>query len=127
MPKTYTLDSAYEQIGYGRMQTLTTWTMAIVRNSGTFAVYCFAFLTLEQQYLCSTDGSNNQTQCKAQQICAAKEAGQDITYTVDESYDYYMNNWYVEMDLVCTPATAVTQMFSVALIGILLCVLFAPL
>ena len=38
-----------------------------------------------------------------------------------------MNNWYVEMDLVCTPATAVTQMFSVALIGILLCVLFAPL
>ena len=38
-----------------------------------------------------------------------------------------MDNWYTEMDLMCTPKTVVAQMFSWTMIGILVGLLFAPL
>ena len=66
-------------------------------------------------------------ECSTDEICAAKGAGDDITYKVDESYEYYMNNWYIDMDLMCKPVTAVAQIFSWVLIGVLIGILFAPL
>ena len=83
MSKKYSLDSAYEQIGYGRMQTLSTWTMAIVRNSGAFPVQVFAYLTFQQKFLCSSDGTGMFGECSTDEICAAKDAGQDISYKVE--------------------------------------------
>ena len=41
--------------------------------------------------------------CSAEeQICPALESGTPgFEYKVDTTYDYYINNWYVDMDLVC--------------------------
>ena len=66
-------------------------------------------------------------ECSTDEICAAKDAGEDITYKVDESYEHFMNNWYLNMDLMCKPITAVAQIFSWVLIGVLIGILFAPL
>ena len=35
-----------------------------------------------------------------------------IEYRVDESYDYYLNNWYVQMDLVCASKIRTNSMIS---------------
>ena len=38
-------------------------------------------------------------------------------YKIDESYEYYMNNWVGEMDLVCVPSSQVSLMLSWLFIG----------
>ena len=32
-------------------------------------------------------------------------------------YDYYLNNWYIEMDLMCTPIANISFMYSMFFIG----------
>ena len=52
-------------------------------------------------------------------ICAARESGQplDFTFKVDTTYEYYLNNWYVEMDLMCTPMTQISLMYMWYFVG----------
>ena len=38
-------------------------------------------------------------------------------YQVDKSYEYYLNNWYVEMDLMCESPTAISFMYMQYFIG----------
>ena len=42
----YTLDTAYDKVGHGHMQRLIYYVCAVVRNSGCFYNYCFAYLIL---------------------------------------------------------------------------------
>ena len=85
--------------------------MAIIRNSGTFPVYVYAYLTLEQKFLCQSNTDSSFNECSAEEICAARDAGVQINYVVDKSYEFYMNNWYLEMDFVCTPDAIVSWIF----------------
>ena len=125
--KKFNLDSALDQIGYGRFQTLSVWTLALIRTSGLFAPMIFAFLIYEQKFLCTTEGDSIQYECSAEEICTAKDAGSPLTYTVDESYEYYMNNWYVQMDLLCTPESSVSQILSWNLFGSFFSIVFSAL
>ena len=52
-------------------------------------------------------------------ICAARETGEPLNFTfkVDTSYEYYLNNWYVEMDLMCTSSTKISLMYTQFFIG----------
>ena len=52
----YTLDRAYDEIGHGLTQKIMAYVNAIARTSGAFFTCSFAFLILEQNYLCSYDG-----------------------------------------------------------------------
>ena len=54
-------------------------------------------------------------------ICAAREAGTALyfTYKVDTEYEFYLNNWYIEMDLMCTPDSKISSMYSMHFIGII--------
>ena len=93
---------------------------SIVRNSGAFYAYCFAYLILEQKYVCKPIDGDDFTQCSVEDICQAREAGEDslsFVYKVDKDYEYYLNNWYVEMDMMCTPITKISLMFTVYFIG----------
>jgi len=36
----------------------------------------------------------------------------NFEYRVDTSYEYYINNWYVEMDLVCAKMSPIMFMVS---------------
>ena len=36
---------------------------------------------------------------------------------MDTSYEYYLNNWYIEMDLMCTPLTQISLMFMWYFVG----------
>ena len=98
----YNLDQAYTKIGsFGPMQWMLTFVTSVFRNSGNYIYYTFAYLILEQQYLCSWGGQDYQS-CSNEDICLAQEAQQtDLLYKVDESYKYYFNNWFTELDLVC--------------------------
>ena len=52
--------------------------------------------------------------CSADEvICPALEANNSlIEYRVDESYDYYLNNWFVQMDLLCINPVRTSSMIS---------------
>ena len=52
--------------------------------------------------------------CSAEEvICPALEANNSlIEYRVDESYDYYLNNWFVQMDLLCSNPVVTSSMIS---------------
>ena len=125
-PKTYTIDLALDQIGYGRFQTLSVWTFAIIRAGG-FASAIFAFLIYEQRFLCMDVDGTVTRECSAEEICAAREAGSDMEYKVDESYEYYLNNWYLQMDLTCTSESVILSLLSWSSIGCLASIIFATL
>ncbi len=41
--------------GFGRFQGLAIFSLALTRNSGNYFYYPFAYLMLQQLYLCRTD------------------------------------------------------------------------
>ena len=111
------LDSAYEKIGHGNMQRMIAYVASISRNSGAFFAYCFAYLVLKQNYLCTSEvGGTNFSECSVEDICAARNLHGDqnlpFDYKVDTSYEYYLNNWYIEMDLMCKSNTQIGFMFT---------------
>ena len=65
----------------------------------------FAYLTQEQVLLCPKEGTNDFYECTADEICDAEDAGTPISYKIDEDHEFYLKNWYTEMDLICTPGT----------------------
>ena len=54
--------------------------------------------------------------CTKEDICV--DDGPE--YTPDTSYQYYLNNWYVQMDLVCTPTAKVGLMITMFFAGFLI-------
>ena len=44
---------------------------------------------------------------------------------MDTEYEYYLNNWYIEMDLMCTPKTKISLMYSMNFVGTLTSVTLA--
>ena len=133
-PAVETLDSAFEKIGHGRMQRLVAYVCAVTRVSGQIFAYNFAFLILKQKFLCSEPGTfSGYESCSAEYICAAREtAGQTgslpFNYIVDTNYDYYLNNWYIEMDLMCQSSTKIAFMFTMYFVGNVVggCLAFLP-
>ena len=74
--KLFTLEQAYEQVVGIRTTFLLTYVNALTRNCGAFFSYCFAYLILEQKYLCSSpDDESSFSECSAAHICEAKERG----------------------------------------------------
>jgi hypothetical protein len=112
---------------YGKIQWVLTFVNSVARNSGMFLYYPFAYLVLEQQFLCREPTPGGFTSkptwetCSAEAICGAREArpwlefGED--YKVDTSYEFYIENWYIEMDLMCTPTTTIGVIITAYYIG----------
>ena len=86
------------------MQKILAFAMSIVRQQGSLMRYCFSYITLEQVYLCSVNGSNNWDVCQPDQteiICGKKVNDIGLESKIDTTYKYYFDNWYVQMDLLC--------------------------
>ena len=63
--------------------------------------YCFSFITLQQVYLCATAGTTDFEKCTDDQLSGICSGDSTLDYKVDQSYEYYFDNWYVQMDLFC--------------------------
>ena len=50
-----------------------------------------------------------------------------MLYKVDTSYEYYLETWYTEMDLMCTPEATVSIMLTMYFVGTLITGFLAPL
>ena len=110
------LDDALEKVGkFGFTQRLLTIVCAISRTSGGTLVSAYAFLILPQKYECSPKNEENYASCDVQQVCQAIEEGPEnsqIKYRLDTSYEYYVQNWYSQMNLGCMSPTAGAQILS---------------
>ena len=98
------IETAFQLVGgLGRFQILSIIAMCIGYNGGNYLYYGFPFLTAEQQYECRLKDETSFKPCSAVEvICPALEKDPNsIQYRIDKDYDGYMDNWYVEMDLVC--------------------------
>lgn len=114
------LDLAYQRVGeYGRAQWLLTFVNSVARNAGTYMYYPFAYLVLEQQYLCRFEESDTAySVCSTEEICMRREADADYSdYMVDKSYKYYLENWVTEMDLMCMSAATIGIMITAYYVG----------
>jgi len=57
----YNLDMAYARVGeYGRAQWLLTFVNSVARNSGCYIYYPYAYLVLEQQFLCLVNPASSE-------------------------------------------------------------------
>jgi len=81
--------------GFGFFQGFSVVSLSLLRNSGNWLLYLFAYLNLPQKYECRQDKlGDNWLSCSAKEdICPALEQGDTIEYRVDTSYEYYMRNW----------------------------------
>ena len=71
---------------------------SIARNANGYFVYPFAYLVLEQEYLCDASGTGVFESCTKEQICE-----ENLTIKVDTTQEFYLKNWQIEMGLVCMP------------------------
>ena len=111
-------DRAYKRVGeFGRVQWLLTFVNSVARNGGCYMYYPFAYLVLQQKYLClNEDGEYDH--CSSEDICGAKDRDASYSdYQVDTSYLYYLKNWFTEMDLVCMTPAAIGMMITAYYIG----------
>ena len=94
---------------------MLTFCTSIFRNSGNYIYYTFAYLILKQQFLCSDPNWDDPSfrSCPTSEICLAREnPNSSLRYIIDTEYKYYFNNWYIEMDLTCTPLAKVSIMIT---------------
>jgi len=86
----YNLDRAYRAVGeFGRAQWLLTFVNCVARNAGTYTYYPFAYLVLEQKFLCTDPHSELglETQCSAEKVCDFRSADPSYSaYRVDTGY-----------------------------------------
>ena len=111
----YDIERAFEEMGgFGRFQWLVSIFLTITRNCGNWMYYGFAYLTMEQMYVCQFEEDGPYVSCSAEEdICSASDSGQELLgYKVDTDYDYYFNNWFVDMDLVCVSTFKVNFIIS---------------
>ena len=87
----------------------------VARNANHYFYYPFAYLVLEQQFLCDAKGTGIYTSCTKEQICSSGDRA--IPFKVDESYEYFIQNWYTEMDLLCTTTPTIGLMLTTYFIG----------
>ena len=103
--------------GFGRFQWLASIVMALLLNSGNYLYYNYAYLVEEQQYECRFDPNESFRACSAKDVICPTLANEDtqlgtFEYRVDTSYEYYIDNWYVQMDLVCANMVTINFMVS---------------
>ena len=113
MSEVLNLDTAFQKVGeFGRMQVLLTFVTAVFRNTGNYMYYTFAYLVLEQKFLCRDPngwGEPEFESCPVSDICEARDdPDSELQFKVDTSYEYYFENWYTEMDLMCVPAAEIS-------------------
>jgi len=97
----------------------------VARSAGTYFYYPFAFLVLEQQFLCAVyPGSSDATsatsyaECSAAEICHLQDTDPSYNdFKVDTNYKYYLDNWFIEMDLKCMTTAAIGFMVTAYYIG----------
>ena len=113
---------AYSKVGnYGRIQWILTFVTSVFRNSGNYIYYTFAYLVLEQQFVCTTSGSDSFKVCSTEEICAERNlADSKLLYKVDVNYYYYFNNWFLEMDLLCRSPASIGIMITAYYAGFVL-------
>lgn len=62
----YNLQMAYEVVGeFGRSQWILAFVTSVARNANSYFTHPFAYLVLEQQYLCVFPGRVNHDTCSA--------------------------------------------------------------
>lgn len=87
------LDMAFQKVGeYGRAQWLLTFVLSLARNAQNYIYYSFAYLVLEQRYVCQDEATGEFVSCSRDSICQAPETP---VYRVDTEYEYYLRNWFV--------------------------------
>ena len=99
----YNLDQALTKVGsLGTVQWFVIIVIAINRNAGSFFYYAFAYLVMEQKFVCTNQEDGIYSSCSKEEICNARENQEStLLYKADTRYDYYLDNWFMEMDLVC--------------------------
>jgi len=115
----YNLDRAFQELGgFGRFQFFIVVSCSILRMTGMHFVYAFAFLTLEQEYVCRDTPGGVMKPCSAEQtICPALSAGTFMEYEVDTTAEVYAINWFVQMGLECASKNRTAMMASSFLIS----------
>ena len=110
----YDIEAAFEEMGgFGKFQWIATVALVLARNGGNFMYYGFAYLTMEQMYQCRSSPNLPYSTCSAENdICPSLDSDSPLDYRVDTSYEYYLNNWYVQMDLVCVNKLRTNSMIS---------------
>ena len=88
----------------------------IVRNSGAYLTYPFAYLILPQEYLCLDPDDGQYHSCTTDFICSNPE----VVYKVDKNNPEYLDNWIEQMGLTCWNPGIISLMITAYFVGIVL-------
>ena len=64
----------------------------------------FAYLTLPQRYVCHVPGSSDPYEIYTAEEAFCTPEMEHLDCEVDQSYEYYMTNWFTQMDIKCMAA-----------------------
>mmetsp|Transcript_2742 Transcript_2742/g.4689 ORF Transcript_2742/g.4689 Transcript_2742/m.4689 type:complete len:286 (+) Transcript_2742:262-1119(+) len=133
--KTFTLESAYQQIGgFGRFQIFAMFIFCVIRNMGQYQVYGFGLAMEPQKYDCKRANDTDWQSCDVSKICedkanmlqdlqvkevgaAGERGGGDLEYRLSTDEETFIENWYYKLDLQCESTTNINKILSFYFIG----------
>lgn len=99
--------------GFGLLQKIAITCLMVFRNSGNTFNYAFPFLLMKQLYDCRYNTTDEFMHCSTADICAAKASNIFVEYQIDTTDHNYFENWYDQLDLLCSPTSEVMMFSSV--------------
>lgn len=122
--QTFTISSALSQVGgFGRFQIIALILLMIIRNYGLYQFYQFGLSTEHQRYVCRDTPNEKFRICSTDYICSKKSV-QNFEYVPDRTKEDFLENWYVELNLICEDNDYVNSRGSLYFIGYGLGVIF---
>ena len=114
---TYDLEKAYKMTGgFGTAQKIAFVCLMVTRNMGLAYMYVFSLLILEQPYECRTEQGDFRA-CFKQEICANQQ-NPNFEYQLDRSYAFTLENWFTQLNWICTPTYSIDLIATLFFIGL---------
>ena len=106
---------AYERVGeFGRAQWILAFVTCVARNANSYFTHTFAFLVLQQKYLCLKSGNANYVSCSIEHICDSP----GVKFKTDKHFSYYIDNWFSDMpSLKCMTEQQIGFMITAYFVG----------
>ena len=124
--------------GYGRYQIFLLLCLMLGNNGPGFIVYGVSYFELDPPYLCTysqnptglssiheSNGLTYTVPCDKKTVCESTDLSL-ISYSIDTSSKFYINNWVEQKDLTCASSGYIGAIGSFGFLGSALACLFLP-
>eukprot|EP00347_Sterkiella_histriomuscorum_P006274 403353395 len=127
------IDDILKSLPFGKLQKFVIFMHFLMFSTTSFIVYNYCFLLMMPTYLCTYQDPINPTKtfqevCQREQFCSADVLPRPLSWEVDQTSRFSLNNWITVLDMHCSSSFEIGLFGSLYFAGYLFsCAIFPPL